>query len=208
MMTDDEKLDLEGLIIQNNFLLTSSHDSSALWSILSTPVIMQHSLVMTPYTSGAIRTRHSKHVGMRIEKIHTKLGQVKKMWAEFKDSAYKLASTAITMEQAQEYFTMVVTGDGDVSEGISAQASNAIDRMVAIFLAGPQNVFPSCKMTMLGAYFAVTFWCDNDKVVRTGGTSRYAGNPKSAMVLSAVDGAGAKQKAEGYAKLLKLARLI
>lgn len=181
------------------FYIQSSHDSSKSLMVVPTPVRRKNNAVFVHPNLHAIKIKHTKHVDSRIIQAKKSIGKVKEYFKEFEQSFKNLAAVSLDKGVGEKYFSLVFPA----SKENSTQAEHMREKVTEILTKDPSLQLPPTKNTLLGAYFAIVYFCDHYMTVKKTKTR----DEISAQIDSKISiaGASAKRKAEALATGIKLA---
>ena len=189
--------------IDNYFYVQTSHDSSKSLMIVPTPIRRGNNSVFVHPDLHAVKIKHTKHAALRLVQARKGLEKIKDYFKEFEESFRSLATvkldTKVGGDTIKDRYLRMVFPDGKEKE---SRAINTREKVEDILLTDPSLKTPPTQNTLLGAYFAVVFFCDHYLTVKkTKGRDEVTAQIESKI---SIDGASARRKAESFAAALKL----
>lgn len=187
--------------IECYFYLSTAHDSKGSMSLIPSPLRPLNNIILLP--SGrmeAMKFKHSKHVNTHIAVAAKTIKKVKEYFEEFRESFDRLAQTELTDAMLETYLKVLYPGGKESTK----TAENTRNKIKDILMTEKSLQIPSCKNTLLGAYFAVCQYNDHYTTTKKTGRDELSARIESRM---AVNGTVAKKKAEGLAFAYKLSEI-
>lgn len=183
-----------GDIVENYFLMTSSHNGSKRIEIQATPYRKVNGSVMIPQGK-PFSFKHGSRVNDRIAAARATVSRINRQWDDMSDRLKRLTDITLSADQAIIYFEGVI-GDSD-----STRAQNMRDKLFDLWWeTGTGAKLPSCKQTLFGAYQAVCEWVDH---YRTTKKSKWK-DEHAARLFARLQGDGARKKMEALSVAFKL----
>jgi phage/plasmid-like protein (TIGR03299 family) len=190
--------------IENHFFITSAHDGSEAIVAYPAPVHVRSGSILVPASksAGAIKIKHTKHVGRRIALAKKVMGHLDNLWAKWEESAVLMSEVKMTDADVIGYMTLVLSKDGKLppDNDLGTRKNNIRDEMFDMYHNGASSGMPYAKGTLLGAYLAMTTYADHVKMVRASKKR----TEEAARLHAVLIGDGARLKAEALGFALQL----
>jgi phage/plasmid-like protein (TIGR03299 family) len=184
--------------IECYFYIQSSHDSSQALTIVPTPLRPRNNTIFMHPDMHALKIRHTKKVEERRRHAYRGIAKVKAFFQEFEDSFMTMGTLKLEPGQLDTYLRSIFPDGKDESE----IPQNRRDKVRDIMTLEPSLQLPPTKNTLLGAYFAVIYFCDHYLTVNKSQTKDALTSRIESKLTT--DGASVKRKAEAFGKALKL----
>ena len=190
----------ENDLIECYFYLTTSHDMSKGLSVTFAPVVKNSGVVLR-FHGKPLTFRHGRHIGDRVKAAEKSIARIRSDWSRLPQSFDKLCALHINASNVQDYLHMVVPDPVSSSQTGITRAENVRAEIETIYRKSPTCQWPSTKGTMLGLYFATVEYLDVKKTVRA---NKYLKDNDQIRIMSCLEGASARQKADAYGFALEL----
>lgn len=181
------------------FYVQTSHDSTQALTVVPAPMRSSNNTVFTHPKLTAVKLRHTRNIEGRIANAKRSLNKVKEYFKEFEESFRKLATVDIGKENRLETYLKMLYPD---SKDNPTRAERTREKITDILSTEPSLQLLPTKNTLLGAYFAVVYFCDHYVTPKnTEGKDAITARLESKL---SITGSAAKKKAEAFGNALKI----
>lgn len=181
------------------FYIQSSHDSSQALSIVPTPLRPMNNTIFIHPKFHAMKIKHTKKVDEKRADARKGIARVKKFFGEFEESFRRLADIELKDNTLDTYLRSIFP---DPKDGDPTIPQGRRDKVRDIMMLEPSLKTPPTTNTLLGAYFAVIYFCDHYLAVNQSQTKDALTTRIESKLM--VDSTSAKRKADAFALALKL----
>lgn len=187
--------------IECYFYVSTSHDRTLNLTVVPTPYRQANNTILIPtdFKKNTLRFRHTKNIADRIAKAKVSLGKVKDYWKDVPKQFNLLSQVHLNDSNFETYLNGIKGLDGD-----HTRAENMREEIDTIWKTEPTLQFPSCKRTLLGAYFAVVQYADFKQTVKKSKKR----DEVSSRILSSLDGDVANRKAIAFGMALTIQKKL